>query len=680
MQSLPIPIQDPAVAYYNGSIYVIGGNTAGPYPVPNVYVYSDGKWVQGPSLPFALAGARAVVYDGSLYVVGGANFTNIFGGVLKLQGDHWVVVSNSMPRPVYNEIVFVYNNELYVVGGANFTGFTISPPSDLIQVYSFQTGQWEIIGKTPQPLSDSGYFFNGTVLYVVGGYIGYADDTACVYEYFPANNSWVKLTPLSSGIEGEALGYQQGVIYIVGGYFFNHGIIDPGVVAYYYNGSWYYPGFVESVPTEYSGYVQVGDTLYIVGGNELPSQDFTNAFQSIKIELPPPRPNLVYYTAGNGTVTLVWDDNSSSGYYINYWGNNGQRGSIITYSTSYTFSNLVDGVTYHFQIIPFNKVGNGTPSEIITLTPFSVPNTPLVKVKLGDKNATVMWRPTFNGGFPIEGYYLFIEGGNLRFEENVGNISSYTFTNLTPGVTYRVGVIAYNEFGNSSPAEVEFVAITKANVSLVATRLVNGLLLSWNSSQPSKFILIVSSNGKMLENLSLSNYSILLNLPFGTYNVTLEAVNQAGIQSTSLLVNYYLVPPLPQVQITLEGNLLNVNWTDTPYATYYLVYVNGTLFENTTLNHVTVPLTPGKTGVQIVAGNALYHSEPQIYTVYLSSYSNVVITDTTSTDANSTIVHSILPVTSTVDGLSINLTTALVILVLFIVSLAIIMVVIEREK
>ena len=679
-QQLPIPLADPAVAYYNGSIYVIGGDTSGPRVLSTVYIYTNGTWEEGPSLPFQLGGARAVVYNGSIYVVGGANYTGIFGGILELQGNQWVLVSDSMPVPVYDEIAFVYNNELYVIGGANFTGFTPSPPSDLIQVYSFQTGKWEIIGKAPQPLSDSGYYFNGSVLFVVGGYIGYADETPCVYEYFPENNSWVKLSPLPSGIMGEAVGYYRGVLYIVGGYFFRYGVIDPGVIAYYSNGQWYFPGFKESVPTEYSGYVQIGKTLYIIGGNELPSQDFTNAFQSVKIELPPPKPNIISYTVGNETVTLIWNDTDAQGYYVNYWASNGQRGSIETSNTFYVFTGLEDGVTYNFQIIPYNEWGNGTPSNVISLTPFSVPNPPIVKVKVGDRNATVSWEPTFNGGFPIEGYYLILKGGNLTFEENVGNITEYTFTGLIPGVTYQLEVIAYNKFGNSSPAEIDFTAVAKATISLIATKSINGILLSWNTTQPAKFVLLVMSNGKLIENLSLSNYSILLKIPFGVYNITLEAINQAGVSKTSILVYYYLVPPVPQVRSVINGTSLYLSWNSTPLATYYLVYVNGSLFMNTSHTSVKVPLSLGRSEIKVIAGNPLYESEPFIFSVYLYSEFSVLTDAVHSVSSNSTIIRVIAPATTntTVD---INLTSAIVIISLFILSLVVVMIMLrEGEK
>ncbi|MEJ2778171.1 fibronectin type III domain-containing protein [Stygiolobus sp. RP850M] len=680
LPSLPIAVQDPAVVYFNNSIYVIGGMAQGPSYSSAVFIYSHGRWTQGPSLPFPLIGARAVVYNGSIYVVGGLNISGIFGGILKLQGDQWVIVSNSMPRPVYDEGVFVYDNQLYVIGGANFTGLDLAPPSNLIQVYSFSDGSWKIIGKTPQPLSNFGYYFNGSVLFVIGGYIGYASTTASVYEYFPSNNSWVSLPSLASGIEGEAVGYYEGTLFFVGGYYFSYGIIQPGVIAYLYNNTWHYTTYTENVPTESSGYVQLGNTLYIVGGALLPSQVPTDVFQSVKIILPPPAPKIVYFSAGNETATIVWSDNASTGYYINYWSSDGQKGSVMTYSTSYTFTNLTDGVKYYFQIIPFNQQGNGTPSQIIVLTPFSVPNPPILHVKLGDKNATVSWKTTFNGGLPILGYYLFMKGGNITFAKNLGNITSYIFTNLTPGKTYTVGVIAYNQIGNSSEAEVEFVAVEKASVLFVVSKLAEGLLVSWNSTQPSKFILTVTSGGKVIANLTLTNYSVLLKIPFGVYNVTLKAINQAGVTTTSALVSYYIKPAVPDVTVTIENNYINVSWPSSPYAQYYLVYVNNTLVTNTTNTSVLIPLSDGYLVIKVIAANAGEESTPYVEEIDYSADISQINVTSTDVNSNFTLIQSITPPTTSVTDVSVNLTTAIVVISLFLLSLAVVLVILERTK
>jgi Fibronectin type III domain. len=283
-------------------------------------------------------------------------------------------------------------------------------------------------------------------------------------------------------------------------------------------------------------------------------------------------------------------------------------------------------------------------------------------------------------GYPSFGYYLFLKGGNITFAKNLGNITSYIFTNLTPGKTYTVGVIAYNQIGNSSEAEVEFVAVEKASVIFVVSKLAEGLLVSWNSTQASKFILTVTSGGKVIANLTLTNYSVLLKIPYGVYNVTLEAINQAGITTTSELVSYYIKPAVPDVTVTIENNYINVSWPPSPYAQYYLIYVNNTLVTNTTKTSVLIPLSDGYLVIKVIAANAGEESTPYVEKIDYSA--NISQINVTSTDVNSnfTLIQSITPPTTSVTDVSINLTTAIVVISLFMLSLVVVLVILEKTK
>jgi Kelch motif. len=74
---LPQPIYAAGAVYFNGSIYLIGGE--GNNGILNtVYVYHNGTWQMGPQLPFALAFSSVVVCDGTIFVIGGAE---LFGNL-----------------------------------------------------------------------------------------------------------------------------------------------------------------------------------------------------------------------------------------------------------------------------------------------------------------------------------------------------------------------------------------------------------------------------------------------------------------------------------------------------------------------------------------------------------------------------------------------------------------------
>jgi len=132
---LPQPIYAAGAVYFNGSIYLIGGE--GNNGILNtVYVYHNGTWQMGPQLPFALAFPSVVVCDGTIFVIGGQNSSGISPYVLKLVNGSWQVVSRFMPVPVYAAAAFSYGGKIYVIGGFNGTGSAFYyPPSNKVQVF-----------------------------------------------------------------------------------------------------------------------------------------------------------------------------------------------------------------------------------------------------------------------------------------------------------------------------------------------------------------------------------------------------------------------------------------------------------------------------------------------------------------------------------------------------------------
>ncbi len=673
LPNLPIPLSQSTAVYYNGSIYVIGGLTSGALFVSSVYVFQNGKWIDGPPLPFHLAEAGGVVLNNNIYVVGGLNESGIFGGILVFNGNSWYTISTSMPVPVYGAVVFAYNNQIYVIGGMNTTGFTLSPPSRLIQVYSLNTNSWRIIGYAPEPMGYSGYYFNGNALYVVGGYIGYASGSNQVYMYFPSNNTWVSLPPLKTNVYANAVGYYGGILYGVGGYYYNSlGQFIPGAI-YYMNTSWKLSDFNENIPTVYSAYVQVGNKLYIIGGLDA-SKGFvaTSAFQEVSLILPPPKPVIRFAQAGNNSISLSWYDTNTSGYYIQWWSSIDNNKSTINVGnvSSYLFINLTNGVTYYFRIIPYNQAGNGTSSDIISLTPGAVPDSPSVKVIVGDRNATVIWSKPYNGGFPILGYYLTVKTDNSSYTINVGNVSKYTLTNLTPEVLYEVMVVAYNKLGNSSPGIVNFVALTTASISVSVYKKVNGVLISWNKTENTTYNLLISDKkGKIIVNITTTNTSYFAYIPYGIYNVTIRATNQVGTNSTSFPIVFYIPPFIPLVKFSIGNNsILNLKWNNVTGATFYLVYVNTTLIANVTTDSYSLNLTPGFHVIRVVAANPIYNSSPASLGILIQQHSV-----TSSITTINTIIDTVTTVMS-----GINIKTAVIIIAVVIVVLTIIAFLLRR--
>jgi hypothetical protein len=173
---------------------------------------------------------------------------------------------------------------------------------------------------------------------------------------------------------------------------------------------------------------------------------------------------------------------------------------------------------------------------------------------------------------------------------------------------------------------------------------------------------------------------VLLKIPFGVYNVTLEAINQAGITTTSALVSYYIKPAVPDVTVAIENNYINVSWPSSPYAQYYLIYVNNTLVTNTTKTSVLIPLSDGYLVIKVIAANAGEESIPYVEKIYYSADISQINVTSTDVNSNFTLIQSITPPTTSVTDVSISLTTAIVVISLFLLSLVVVLVILEKTK
>ena len=667
IHAIPDSLVYSTAAYYKDQIFLIGGTNLYNQIVSSVYIYSNGSWYLGPSLPFPVMGSSATVCDNNLYVVGGANSSSIFGGILEYKGNWWKIVTTSMPVPVYGAIVFSYQDKIYVIGGMNYTGNSLKPPVSLIQVYNFKTDTWEIIGSSPIPLAFSAYYFNGSVLFVAGGFVQPAQMTAAVYEYFPENNSWMELPSLPGPEAGGALGYYRGYLFLVGGLFYINGHYEGGEVLYYYNGTWKNSSIIEQQPTMFSAYVEIGNTLYILGGFG-PGNVPSNAMQTVSIYLPPPKPQIISVISGNETITLKWYDTNATGYYLTYWSNlTGKETINVGNVTSYTLSDIEDGVTYYIQITPYNSLGNGTSSNIVNATPASVPNPPIIRIKLGNDNATISWEVTFDGGFPILGYYLEVNNQTIKLS---GDITSYALTNLTPGKVYTIEIIAYNQIGNSSISTISFVALTKPGVIISVAKELDGFLISWNITTESgevKYLLYVSQGDRIIVNVTLTNTSYYVKVPFGVYNVSLKAISVVGISEYNFTEIYYIPPSTPNVTYTVYLNKLYLNWSKTIGAEYYLIYDNGKLVANTTNISFVLNLSFGSNKIEVYAANPYYRSAP--------STLNIITNQTIA--INSTYISIIVPQVTVVQGKNetssgldpMTLKSAIIVILVFILAL-----------
>jgi len=239
----------------------------------------------------------------------------------------------------------------------------------------------------------------------------------------------------------------------------------------------------------------------------------------------PTAPQNLQTTVGNGLITLMWQAPINNGgsvitnYKIYRGTSAGAESYLLTIGNvlTYTNTNLTNGQSYYYKVSAVNGVGEGPLSSEVSATPATKPSIPQnLQTVIGNHTINLTWQaPSSNGGFSIINYRIYkgTFSGNESLLTTIGNVLTYSDTNLTNGRRYYYRISALNEIGEGNLSiEVHATPATKPHVPQNLLILVkNGkLILSW---QP-------SDNGGD----SISNYKIYRGTSSGneTYFVTIS--------------------------------------------------------------------------------------------------------------------------------------------------------------
>jgi hypothetical protein len=191
--ALPEPRSNAATAFFNGSIYVIGGLGADGAPTTTTFILTPdaetgelGEWSNAAELelplelPEARAGSAVVVLPDGLLLVGGANEQGPTATAWKtaLDGEllgEWSPQGGELPVAVTDAVGVVSGSYVWIYGGTDGGG----NPTGAVQRGELGTGEedegqltrWGVrpVGNLPEARTNAAGFETGGALYLIGG-------------------------------------------------------------------------------------------------------------------------------------------------------------------------------------------------------------------------------------------------------------------------------------------------------------------------------------------------------------------------------------------------------------------------------------------------------------------------------------------------------------------------------
>ncbi len=203
MASMPEKLMNLQAAYYNGKIYIPGGQGGGGNTL-KIYDIATNTWSFGPTMPTAKAGNGVTVCNNYLYSIGGTpSYTPVYRIDLNNLASGWQTMA---PHPSPG----IYYGAATSLGGYIYThGFmTPVPPTPLASRYDPATDTWTSIANPNVSRHRPGMVGANGKVYLFGGGQGSSWTAALnsVEVYDPANPGlgWQYTTPMAEGRIGPA--------------------------------------------------------------------------------------------------------------------------------------------------------------------------------------------------------------------------------------------------------------------------------------------------------------------------------------------------------------------------------------------------------------------------------------------------------------------------------------------
>jgi len=295
----------------------------------------------------------------------------------------------------------------------------------------------------------------------------------------------------------------------------------------------------------------LGVAAYDAAGNLSGTATTTRSTSACADTQPPSMPTgLAISSVGSAAVMLSWnasaDNVGVTGYRL--FVNGIQVGSSLT--TSYLFSGLSCQTAYTLGVAAADAAGNASPvattiAQTAACSDTQPPSTPagLATSGLGQTSVTLSWSAsTDNVG--VAGYRLFLNGSQV----GSSNSTNYSFTGLTCGTSYTLGVAAYDAAGNLSGTATAQKSTTAcpdtqppSTPSGLGTSSVTqtSMNLSWNASSDNVGVIgyRLYVNGSLVGTATSTSYSFTGLTCGASYTLGVAAYDAAGNGSGTATVS-----------------------------------------------------------------------------------------------------------------------------------------------
>ncbi|MGA1848601.1 MAG: fibronectin type III domain-containing protein [Thermoplasmatota archaeon] len=197
--------------------------------------------------------------------------------------------------------------------------------------------------------------------------------------------------------------------------------------------------------------------------NENDGEGADSDILSVKPVGPSYPPKNVTSSYSSGEVTFTWKapevdgGNPIQGYALLRGRSASSFNTRINLTVVYTYTDITvtNGVPYYYRLLAYNGYVDGTPTEIIQVTPRGKPGiVHNLTITPGDRQVNLTWGyPLDDGGGSITGYKIYrgLSSGSL---EVAGEVSftkmGYLDLEVTNGVTYYYSVSALNMEGEGT--------------------------------------------------------------------------------------------------------------------------------------------------------------------------------------------------------------------------------------